>query len=195
MEVRSVHEILVKVPKTYEDTIKCGNIELYLDTRFNDVKHTIRYGEVVSSPDKRFATGDIIYFHHNIVRRIRTMSGKEKDAPSILDDIFHVPTSGVYAFKRNGVFKTIPPYCFIKPYPKIKRESPIEIIADETDGNQKGEERQWGIVKYGNEELEEQGVKEGDIIIFNKDSEYEYPIDGEKLYLMETGWIVAHVRI
>ena len=109
MEVRGINDILVKVPKTYEDTIKCGKVDLYLDTRFNDVKHTIRYGEVVSSPDERFVPGDIIYFHHNVVRRIRTMSGQEKDAPSVLDNIFRVPTNGVYAFKRNGEFKKIHP--------------------------------------------------------------------------------------
>ena len=43
-----------------------------------------------------------------------------------------------------------------------------------------------GIVKYGNKELEDLGVKEGDEITFEPESEYPFFIDGEKLYRMFT---------
>ena len=41
------------------------------------------------------------------------------------------------------------------------------------------EEPLTGIVKYSNKQLEK-GVKEGDLISFQPDSEYEYNVDGEK---------------
>lgn len=187
MKLKSINTVLVSVPKTYEDTIKCGNLQLYLDTRFDNVKHTIRYGEIISSPDKRFIPGDTIYFHHNIVRRISTLSGVEKESPEeILNHTFQVPSNEIYARKRNGTLQAITPYCFIKPIPK-KQETiaGIELISKEKY------EPNIGIVKYGNEELEKMGVHEGDTVIFTKNSEYQYPIDDELLYRMQNSWLIA----
>ena len=41
-----------------------------------------------------------------------------------------------------------------------------------------------GIIKYPNEYLIKKGVKKGDLISFKPDSEYEFNVDGEKLYRM-----------
>lgn len=188
--LKSINTVLVQVPKAYKDTIKYGTLELYLDTRFDDVAHTIRYGKVTSSPDARFKPGDIIYFHHNVVRRIRTISGVEKETPDeIIAHTFHVPCDEIYARKRHSRFEAIAPYCFIKP---IKKQQ-------ETHGNlilySKEEfEPQIGIVKYSNEELEKMGVHQGDTIIFNKNSEYKYPIGDEMLYRMKNTWLIAKVN-
>ena len=37
-------------------------------------------------------------------------------------------------------------------------------------------------MKYPNDYLVSQGVKAGDHVVFSPDSEYEFNIDGEKLY-------------
>lgn len=189
MKIEGISTILIRVPQAYEDTIKCGNTDLYLDTRFNDVRHTRRYGEVVSSPDSRFCPGDIIYFHHNIVRRISAQDGTIKETPDeIFDHIFHVPCNEVYAIRRKGILKAVSPYCFISPVREEQKEvAGLKIISKNKF------KAQWGIVKYGNDELEEQGVHEGDTIIFTKNSEYSYPIDGEELYRMKTRWIAGKI--
>jgi len=187
--LKSIHTVLIKVPKAYKETIKHGTLELYLDTRFDDVTHTIRYGEVISSPDPRFMPGDTVYFHHNIVRRIRTMYGSEKETPDeILDHTFHVPCDEIYGRKRNGVFEAIAPYCFIKPISKKQEQRGNLILYSKEEF-----EPQIGIVKYGNPQLEEMGVNSGDAIIFNKNSEYKYPIDDELLYRMKNDWIIATI--
>ena len=49
-----------------------------------------------------------------------------------------------------------------------------------------GEEPLVGIIKYINKELESKGLKEGDTISFEPDSEYAFQVDGEKLYRMFT---------
>jgi co-chaperonin GroES (HSP10) len=46
------------------------------------------------------------------------------------------------------------------------------------------EEQLMGIMKYPNEYLTSQGVKAGDSVVFSPDSEYEFNVDGEKLYRM-----------
>ena len=50
----------------------------------------------------------------------------------------------------------------------------------------RGEEPLMGIVKYINQELLDLGVKVGDEISFQPESEYEFTIEGEKLYRMFT---------
>lgn len=185
--IKSINTVLIRVPKAYKETIRHGALELYLDTRFNDVAHTIRYGEVISSPDGRFREGDTIYFHHNVVRRIRTTTGIEKETPDeILNHIFHVPCDEIYARKRNGKFEAIAPYCFIKPIKKIQQNKGDLILYSKEEY-----EPQIGIVRYGNDKLKRMGVHEGDTIIFNKNSEYKYPVDDEILYRMKNSWIIA----
>jgi hypothetical protein len=41
-----------------------------------------------------------------------------------------------------------------------------------------------GILKYGNDYLYSKGLKDGDLISFQPESEYEFKVDGEKLYRM-----------
>ena len=48
------------------------------------------------------------------------------------------------------------------------------------------EEPLWGILKYGNKQLEKLNVYPGDRISFQPNSEYEFNIDDEKLYRMYT---------
>ncbi len=43
-----------------------------------------------------------------------------------------------------------------------------------------------GIMKYPSEELISKGVKAGDKVCFHPESEYEFNVDGEKLYRMFT---------
>ncbi len=48
-------------------------------------------------------------------------------------------------------------------------------------------------MKYINQELIDLGVKEGDEVSFTPDSEYEFYVDGEKLYRMFTNNITMIV--
>ena len=46
------------------------------------------------------------------------------------------------------------------------------------------EEPLVGLIKYPNEYLISKGVKKGDAVTFKPSSEYEFEVDGEKLYRM-----------
>jgi hypothetical protein len=41
-----------------------------------------------------------------------------------------------------------------------------------------------GKMKYINKTLQEHGIKEGDLVTFRPDTEYEFNVDGQKLYRM-----------
>ena len=46
------------------------------------------------------------------------------------------------------------------------------------------EEPLIGLVKYSNKYLISKGINKGDKVSFKPDSEYEFNVDGEKLYRM-----------
>jgi co-chaperonin GroES (HSP10) len=43
-----------------------------------------------------------------------------------------------------------------------------------------------GTIRYGNDETLASGLNEGDVVVFEPHSEYEFRIEGEKLYRMYT---------
>jgi hypothetical protein len=65
-------------------------------------------------------------------------------------------------------------YCFIKP-----------IINSHILENRK-EQPNVGIVKYTNNTLEALGITPGTLITFTPNSEFEFIIDGERLYCMKS---------
>ena len=79
-------------------------------------------------------------------------------------------------YKQNNKWYSHDKYCFIKPIPIEKKY--LHVV--------ESEEPLWGIVKYGNPQLENLNVHVGDKISFQPNSEYEFEIDGEKLYRMYT---------
>ena len=69
---------------------------------------------------------------------------------------------------------------------KVAREDIIKPV-DKVDGylvKSFKEEPLIGIVKYTNDYLDSQNVKKGDKVVFKPESEYEFNVDGEKLYRM-----------
>ena len=71
-------------------------------------------------------------------------------------------------------------YCFVKP---IKNTSMFQL------GN---EQQNFGVLKYSNAKLNSKGVNEGDLVVFTPNSEFEFIIEGEKLYCMNCGHTIAY---
>ena len=65
-------------------------------------------------------------------------------------------------------------YCFVKP---IKNTSMFQL------GN---EQQNFGVLKYSNAKLNSKRVNEGDLVVFTPNSEFEFIIEGEKLYCMKS---------
>lgn len=65
-----LNEYVVKVNRSKEETVKIGDTELFLDTRFNQYEHITQEGIVVSLPQKHnyiiddIRIGDVVFFHH-----------------------------------------------------------------------------------------------------------------------------------
>lgn len=160
----------------YNNTKEIGGIELIVNTSEEDHKFSNRYAEVLEVPrgyDGPIQKGDTLLVHHNVFKFYNDMKGRRKSGRSFFrDDIFFVEPDQFYMYKRDGKWNTYSRYCFVKP---IKA---IDSYIKKPFTN----EPLMGTMVYPNAYLLSQGVREGDTVCFKPDSEYEFDVDGEKLY-------------
>jgi hypothetical protein len=164
--------------KRYDNTKEIGGIEIITSTSEEDHKFSNRYAEVVEVPLKYngpVQVGDILLVHHNVFKFYNDMRGKQKSGRSFFrDDIFFIEPDQFFLYRHDGKWNTYDRYCFVKPIPAIDSY----VKKPFTD------EPLMGEMVYPNQYLLTQGVKMGDKVCFQPDSEYEFTVDGEKLYRM-----------
>ena len=164
----------------YANTKTIGGKEFILSASQEDHTTTNRFAVVVALPityHGEIKKGDILLVHHNVFRKYYDMKGRERSGPSFfMDDLFLIDYDQFYLYKHGDSWQSADPYCFIKPVDKIEED--LKTKSTEQD--------LIGIVRYGNTTLTEKGIKEGDVVSFQPESEYEFTIEGEKLYRMFT---------
>jgi hypothetical protein len=162
--------------KRYNNTKDIGGIDFIINTSEEDHRFSNRYAEVVEVPHKYdgpVKKGDTLLVHHNVFKFYNDIKGNRKSGRSFFrDDTFFVEPDQFYMYKRGDVWHTHGRFCFVKPMPAtesyIKKPFTNEPL--------------MGVMRYPNAYLISQGVKEGDRVCFKPDSEYEFDVDGEKLY-------------
>ena len=144
--------------------------ELLLNTELQNHEYVNRIGTVLSLPlvtvYKELKEGDDVIVHHNVFRRFRDVRGKEKDSKNYLsENVYLVQPDQVYAYKRNNEWKALDGFVFVMPI----KETRMFSVNDERS--------LVGIVKYSNGEFEKE-----QLIGFRPNSEYEFIIEGQRLY-------------
>ena len=174
--MRSVFNFIIESNKRYNNSKDIEGKELILNTEISerDYMYTNRIGTVKAIPaiiKTPIKPGDSVILHHNVFRRWIDIRGKEKDSSSrIQENDYMVAPDQIYAYKRNGEWKCLDEYCFVKP---IKEDSKWSVLR---------EQKLLGELVYSNEYLKSLGLSTGDTVGFSPDSEYEFNIEGEKLY-------------
>lgn len=174
----------------YDNKKDIGGIEIITSTSKEDHKHSNRFAEVVSLPMGYIGPvkeGDLLLVHHNVFKFYYDMKGRERSSHNFFkDDLFFVDDDQYFMYYNGESWKTHWRYCFVSPVAKK------DFYLDKP-GN---EEPLVGILRYSNKELSLLGYKEGDEVVFEPDSEYEFVINGEKLYRMFTknikAWMTTH---
>jgi hypothetical protein len=164
--------------KRYDNTKEIGGIDFIVSTSEEDHKFSNRFAEVVELPLQYkgpIEIGDILLVHHNVFKFYNDMKGRQKSGKSFFkDDLFFIETEQFFMYKRDDKWYSYDRYCFVKPI----------AATDSYIKKPFSEEPLMGIMKYPNEYLLTQGIKEGDLVCFSPDSEYEFTVDEEKLYRM-----------
>ena len=157
--------------KSYDNVRDNG---LIVSSSKEDHKATNRFALVINTPigyTGPVSIGDTVVVHHNVFRTYFDMKGREKKSFShIKDNIYYLELDQFYLYKsEGGEWNANPPYCFVRPVNK-------EQISQIEEAGIK--EALTGEIVYSN------CFDRGSIISFQPDSEYEFKIDGEKLYRM-----------
>jgi len=168
--MKSVHNFVV-TPKgeRYNNTKKVGDSELILNTEIFNHQYVNREAIVISTPiigNTNIKSGDTVIVHHNVFRRWHNVKGVEKNSRSYFnEDTYFINHDQIFLYKKDKKWVAPKGYCFVKPLKavdqfNIESEKPLQ-----------------GVVKYS-----DGAVEVNDLIGFTPNSEYEFIVDGERLY-------------
>ena len=151
--------------------------ELILNTELQNHQYVSRHGVVIDTPlvgVTPVVSGDEIIVHHNVFRRFYDVRGNEKNSKSYFkENMFLVDTEQIFAYKsKDGLWKPMDGFYFVKPLKSKDMFSSDKEIPLQ------------GIIKYGDSE-----IPEGTLVGFTPRSEYEFIIDGERLYRVQKQYI------
>ena len=168
--MKSVYNFVV-TPKgnRYNNTKKIGDSELILNTEIFNHQYVNREAKVISTPiigNTDIKPGDTVIVHHNVFRRWHNVKGIEKNSRSYFNEsTYFINYDQIFLYKRNDKWIAPKGYCFVKP---LKAVDQLNI---------ESEKPLQGIVKYS-----DGTVKVNELVGFTPNSEYEFVVDGERLY-------------
>jgi hypothetical protein len=164
--------------KRYNNTKTIAGLDIVVSTSQEDFKFSNREAEVVELPlgyKGPIQVGDILLVHHNVFKYYNDMKGMQRSGKSYFkDDLFFVEEDQYYMYKHNDKWNAYGRFCFVVPVP-VEESYIYKPLT---------EEPLVGIIKYPNEYLTSKGVKKGDKVSFKPESEYEFSLEGEKIYRM-----------
>ena len=175
--MKSVYNFVV-TPKgeRYNNKKKVGDSELILNTDIYRHEFVNRTAIVKSIPligDTDIQPGDEVIIHHNVFRRWHNVKGIEKNSRSFFDEnTYLINQDQIFLYRRNEEWFAPKGYCFVKPLKAIDQF------------NIESEKPLQGIVKYS-----DGTVEVGELVGFRPSSEYEFIVDGERLYRVLSNFI------
>ena len=153
----------------YNNIKKIDGKDLILNTEVYNHQFVNREA-IVNSIPTAFKTdikvGDTVIVHHNVFRRWHNVKGKEKNSRSYFNEnTYLIKEDQIFLHKTNNKWKAAKGYCFVQP---IKQKDSF---------NQDLEQKCIGIIRYTDGEFNKE-----DLVGFTPFSEYEFIIDGQRLY-------------
>jgi uncharacterized protein YneR len=181
--LKGLYDFIVEpLGEKYSNTIKVGGKELVLNSKIEDFKFVNRLAIVVQTPkavNTGIDIGDIIVIHQNVFRVFYDMKGNKKKSRSwFKDDLYFCAVDQIYLYNKSGDWKAFGNRCFISP---IKDTGSLTLDKERS---------LIGILKYDNSSLNALGINSGDLVGYTPNGEWEFLIDGKRLYCMKSNDIV-----
>jgi len=182
--MRSVFDFIV-IPdgKRYNNEINIDGNKLIVNSSIENFKLINRKAVVLTTPtafDTPIQEGDEVITHHNVFRRYYNLKGEAVDSSKTFDDNkYFCQYDQIYLYKRIFKWMSVGERCFIMP------------IKNNNKWSKEPEQKNKGIVKIGNKTLESLGIYEGDLVGFKSNREFEFIIDKQRLYCMQSNDILV----
>ena len=168
--MKSVYNFVVTpIGERYNNVTKVGDKELILNTEIFNHQYVNRKAKVLSTPiigDTNIEIDSEVIVHHNVFRRWHDMKGVERNSKSYFnEDTYLVNHDQIFLYKKNKEWIAPKGYCFVMPLKatdkfNIESEKPLQGIVKYTDGT----------------------IEVNSLVGFTPNSEYEFIVDGERLY-------------
>jgi hypothetical protein len=175
--MKSVHNFVV-TPKgdRYNNTKEIEGGSLILNTEIYNHQFVNREATVISTPiagHTDIQAQDTVLVHHNVFRRWNDVKGREKNSRSFFNEsTYFITPDQIFLYKRNNEWIAPNGYCFVAPLKTVDQL------------NVESETPLMGIVKYS-----DNTVDVGDLVGFRPGGEYEFIIDGQRLYRVLSNFI------
>ena len=157
--------IISPIGDRYNNSVRVDNKELILNTEIFNHQYINRRAKVIATPllfQSPVKVGDEVIVHHNIFRRWHNVKGREKNSRSYWkEDKYIISEDQIYLYNN----KAMPGFSFVKP-----------LRSNNKFTNNK-EQPLVGVVKYSDGKF-----NINDLVGFTPNSEYEFLINGERLY-------------
>ena len=157
--------IISPIGERYNNTKQIDDKELILNTEIFNHQYINRLAKVIATPllfQSPIKVGDEVIVHHNVFRRWHDVKGREKNSRSYWkEDKYIISEDQIYLYND----KAMPGFSFVKPL-KSNDKFTNDI-----------EQPLIGVVKYSDGKF-----NINDLVGFTPNSEYEFVINGERLY-------------
>ena len=157
--------IVSPIGERYNNVSRVDDKELILNTEVFNHQYINRKAKVIATPllfKSPVNIGDEVIVHHNIFRRWHDVKGRERNSRSYWqEDKYIVSEDQIFLYNNNAM----PGYSFVKP---IKSNN--KLASDI-------EQPLVGVIKYTDGKF-----SINDLVGFTPNSEYEFVINGERLY-------------
>jgi len=167
--------IIEPIGDRYNNSVRVDDKELILNTEIFNHQYISREAVIKATPtvgDTDIKVGDKVIVHHNVFRRWHNQHGIEKNSRSYIDEETYLVQPDQIFLYKDTEWQAQKGYCFVAPVKStnklsVDKEKPLVGIVKHTDGT----------------------VNKGDLIGFRPSSEYEFIIDGQKLYRLLSNFI------
>ena len=175
--MKSVYNFVVKPRgERYNNTKKFDGGELILNTDIYQHHYVNREAIVISTPiigDTDIKPGDTVIVHHNVFRRWNDVKGVERNSKAYFnEDTYFINHKQIFLYKQEDKWIAPKGYCFVIP---LKATDQF---------NTESEKPLQGIVKYS-----DGTVNVNELVGFRPNSEYEFVVDGERLFRVLSNFI------
>lgn len=196
--MQGITEYIVQFDHTHNSSVEVEGLELAVNPDMDQPKQINRVGTIVSAPllgSPQLEVGYEVMVIHTLLLTEIYNNGKNKSFYLVDEEkgLFRFDQNMIVMFRESDKdqWKCHLKNVMVRPI-VIKEDQKIWngiIIPDAAfnDSNEgyKGNVKNKGTIAYGNQNLIENAIFEGDEVIFKQEREYEFEIDGETLWHME----------
>ena len=167
--------IVAPIGQRYNNVKRVDSKELILNTEIFNHQYINRLAKVIATPllfQSPINVGDEVIVHHNIFRRWHDVKGRERNSRSYWKDNKYLMSEEQIFLYKSKDWKAMPGYSFVKPLKAISKY------------NTEDERPLIGVIKYSDGAFNKE-----ELVGFPPSSEYEFIINGERLYRVMNNFI------